>query len=498
MSSVEPTRSLPGGPTFSAPMAATRIGTETTRGPGQAERLNARYRRGLAVADVISAAGATALLHLVEGVRVVQVDLAAGALIVVVAKLLGRYDCDHVTIRRSTLDEVPALVTLAALMGVLWSLAAMPLGVTSNLSGGGVGLLWLLLTALLITVRAGVRALAGRLSGPERVLIVGSAKARQAVAHSLSTDPGARIQVVGYLPFEDERGRDLGPPAQVGRDRRRRDWSFDDLPRIARWLSVDRVVLVPTGADSELMLDAVRRTNQLGLRVSLIPRLFEVIGSAVEFDSVGGVTMLGLREPGLARSSRSIKRAVDLTGAGLVCTLLAPVLLFAAAAIKLDSPGPVFFRQRRIGRDGQAFEMLKFRSMVDGADNQRAALADRNETEGLFKLEADPRVTRVGRILRRCSIDELPQLLNVLKGEMSLVGPRPLVPAEDALVVGRHRERLALAPGMTGPWQVLGPTRPPLAEMVKTDYLYAITWTLWLDLKIMLRTVAHVRAGRGR
>jgi lipopolysaccharide/colanic/teichoic acid biosynthesis glycosyltransferase len=168
-----------------------------------------------------------------------------------------------------------------------------------------------------------------------------------------------------------------------------------------------------------------------------------------------------------------------------------------AVLIKLDSPGPVFFRQPRVGLGGRTFAMLKFRSMVDGAHDQRAGLADRNESEGLFKMQDDPRVTRVGRMIRRTSIDELPQLLNVLRGQMSLVGPRPLVPEEDRQVEGRHRMRLALMPGMTGPWQLLGPTRAPLSEMVKIDYLYQSNWSPWYDVKIMLRTVAHVFNLRG-
>ena len=155
------------------------------------------------------------------------------------------------------------------------------------------------------------------------------------------------------------------------------------------------------------------------------------------------------------------------------------------------------FAQLRVGRDGRPFRMIKFRSMIDGAEAQRAALETLNETDGIFKLTDDPRVTRVGRLLRRTSIDELPQLINVLRGDMSLVGPRPLVLDEDRLIEGRHRERLLFAPGMTGPWQVLGPRRPPLSEMVKTDYLYAANWSLWTDIKILLRTVAHVAAQRG-
>ncbi len=157
----------------------------------------------------------------------------------------------------------------------------------------------------------------------------------------------------------------------------------------------------------------------------------------------------------------------------------------------------MLFCQRRVGRDGRTFQMVKFRSMALGAEGERDALKDRNESNGLFKLTEDPRVTRVGRFLRSLSLDEAPQLLNVLRGEMSLVGPRPLVLDEDALVEGWHRERLALTPGMTGPWQVLGPQRPPLAEMVKVDYLYAANWSLWSDTKILLRTLSHVLGRRG-
>jgi exopolysaccharide biosynthesis polyprenyl glycosylphosphotransferase len=264
-----------------------------------------------------------------------------------------------------------------------------------------------------------------------------------------------------------------------------------------REFDVHRVFLIPASGDSETMLDAVSSTTALGVKVSIVPRLLEVVGSAVEFDTVGGVTLLGVRRPGLSRSSRAVKRAMDIAGSGLGLLLLAPIGALIAIAIKLDSPGPLFFRQRRVGRDGRVFKMLKFRSMVDGAEAQRAALQALNETDGLFKITEDPRVTRIGRVLRRASIDELPQLINVLRGDMSLVGPRPLVLDEDRLVEGRHRGRLALAPGMTGPWQVLGPTRPPLSEMVKTDYLYAANWSLWTDVKILLRTFAHVVGLRG-
>ncbi len=169
-----------------------------------------------------------------------------------------------------------------------------------------------------------------------------------------------------------------------------------------------------------------------------------------------------------------------------------------AVAIKLDSGGPVLFRQRRMGRDDVPFEMFKFRTMVDDAEAQKSALKGRNEANGgLFKIKDDPRITRVGGRLRRYSLDELPQLLNVLRGDMALVGPRPLVLDEDSMIEGWRRSRLELPPGMTGPWQVFGSARIPLDEMVKIDYLYGANWSLWLDVKTLLRTVPFVVGRRG-
>jgi lipopolysaccharide/colanic/teichoic acid biosynthesis glycosyltransferase len=184
-------------------------------------------------------------------------------------------------------------------------------------------------------------------------------------------------------------------------------------------------------------------------------------------------------------------------GAAVALVALSPLLVAIAIAIRLESPGPVLFRQIRVGRDGKRFTMLKFRTMVDGADALKAALASQNEADGLFKIATDPRVTRTGLLLRRLSLDELPQLVNVLRGEMSLVGPRPLVVDEDCKVVGRHRRRLQLTPGMTGPWQILGSARIPLHEMVKIDYLYVANWSFWGDVKILARTVVYMLRGQG-
>jgi lipopolysaccharide/colanic/teichoic acid biosynthesis glycosyltransferase len=212
---------------------------------------------------------------------------------------------------------------------------------------------------------------------------------------------------------------------------------------------------------------------------------------------VEGLPLLGLAPAKLSRSSRALKRGVDLVGSVLGLIILAPLFAAVAVATLLDTPGPVFFRQRRMGRDDEHFEMLKFRTMVEGAHLMRAELEPHNESEGLFKIADDPRITRIGRLLRRSSLDELPQLWNVLRGEMSLVGPRPLVIEEDALVEGWRRGRLLVRPGMTGLWQIYGSARIPLQEMVKIDYLYGANWSLWLDAKVLLRTVPFVLSRRG-
>jgi lipopolysaccharide/colanic/teichoic acid biosynthesis glycosyltransferase len=202
--------------------------------------------------------------------------------------------------------------------------------------------------------------------------------------------------------------------------------------------------------------------------------------------------------PELSLTSRVLKRSMDFVGSLLLIGLLTPVWAVIAILIKADSRGPILFRQRRIGRNGQPFGMLKFRTMVDGADAHKPSLLHLNQAaDGLFKIHDDPRVTRIGRWLRATSLDELPQLLNVVSGKMSLVGPRPLVPDEDAQIEGEHRRRLAMRPGMTGVWQVNGASSIPIHEMVHLDHSYLEEWSPWLDLKLLVRTASHVVQRRG-
>jgi exopolysaccharide biosynthesis polyprenyl glycosylphosphotransferase len=283
-------------------------------------------------------------------------------------------------------------------------------------------------------------------------------------------------------------------------------WSTDsfsvgrlaEIRDLAQTLDVHRAIIAPRSADAGEMLNLVRTLKAVGVRVSVLPRLLEVVGSSVEFDDLHGVTVMGVRRFDLTRSSARFKRAFDVFGASLGLLAVAPLMILFALLVKLEDGGPVFFRQLRVGRHGKRFQMLKFRTMIQGADEMKDSLRDQNEAqEGLFKIAEDPRVTRVGRLLRRTALDELPQLLNIVRGEMSLVGPRPLVIEEDQRIEGWHRRRLELMPGMTGPWQILGPARVPLREMVAIDYIYVANWSLWTDIKILLRTIPHVLGRKG-
>ncbi len=349
--------------------------------------------------------------------------------------------------------------------------------------------MWLALSGGLILARAGSRAVALRVAPAERCLFIGDEVSAETIRSKLTGHGGVKAEVVAHLDLD-----------KVG------SWSTDsfsearlaEIRDLAQTLDVHRAIIAPRSVDGGEMLNLVRTLKAVGVRVSVLPRLLEVVGSSVEFDDLHGVTVMGVRRFDLTRSSAAFKRVFDLLGALLGLLAVSPLLAVIAVAVKLEDGGPVFFRQQRVGRYGQRFRMLKFRTMVPNAEALKEGLRDRNEAqEGLFKIAEDPRVTRVGRWLRRTALDELPQLWNIVRGEMSLVGPRPLVLDEDQRIEGWHRRRLELMPGMTGPWQILGPARVPLREMVAIDYLYVANWSLWTDIKILLRTIPHVLQRRG-
>ncbi|MBV9816732.1 MAG: exopolysaccharide biosynthesis polyprenyl glycosylphosphotransferase [Solirubrobacterales bacterium] len=433
-------------------------------------------RRLLGVFDILAVTVTMLIVQGSVGKHHALLLASALPLVVVLFKIAGLYDRDDLRLVQSTLDEVPTMIQLTALFALGVAILKWLFGGT--LGGERIAELWLCAFVAIVAGRIAARTLASRIARPERCLVIGDPGRAHRIRERVAASP-AWAEVVASVELTTE---DLESAE-----------SSTAILQIVSELEVDRIVVAPaTGDDGADIVALIRWAKAVGVRVSVLPRMFEVVGSAVVIDVIDGMTMLGVRRFGLSDSSRLLKRAFDLCGAALGLLLVGPLMALIALAIRLDSPGPVFFRQTRVGRDGRHFSILKFRSMRTDAESLKHALLAQNEAgPGLFKIAADPRVTRVGRILRRTSLDELPQLLNVLRGEMSLVGPRPLVIDEDALVMGMDRQRLHLTPGMTGPWQVLG-TRVPMQEMVGIDYLYVTSWSLWMDFKILLRTLRHV------
>ncbi|HKN93128.1 MAG TPA: sugar transferase [Thermoleophilaceae bacterium] len=452
-------------------------------------RRGAIFKRALIAADLVSAGFAVAAGVAIIGRDHLRAgDLIALPLVVLVSKAAGLYDRDEHLLRKSTLDEVPVLFEASALYALILWLGEAFL-VDGRLSHIQVIGLWGLLFIFMFAARFIARLIVEHALPAERCLVIGDALSAEQIKEKIDRSIAVKATLPGRVPLEREL-RTEADPTVLG--------ELDELGIVLALHDIDRVVIAPGSSDNELLLHAIRLAKSLGVKVSVLPRLFEVVGSSVEFDDLDGVQLLGLRGQGLSRSSLLLKRGMDVMCAGAGLIVLAPCMLLIGLAVKLTSHGPVLFEQRRIGRHGVAFRMLKFRTMCDGADGQKAALRDHNEAnDGFFKIADDPRLTRVGRLLRRGSLDELPQLWNVLRGEMSLVGPRPLVADEDECINGWQRTRLELPPGMTGFWQVLGSSRVPMHEMVKLDYLYGANWSLWLDVKIILRTVPHMLAGRG-
>lgn len=455
-------------------------------------RRDARYKWALVAADVLAAIGAIAIsLAALGSSGILRPGTALLPVIVFGGKAAGLYERDQHVLTKRTLDEAPQVFNVMAMFTLIFWLVDSAVVGGQNVTPHEV--LYLLVAAFFLSMagRAGARALVQRHTPPERCLVVGDAAAASLLARKLDCAPRPTGVVVGRVPFPSEHGvADSDETVEV----------VSDLGGLGLALveqEIDRVIVAPGESDHDSGFDAIRLIKAIGVKVSVMPRLLEVVGSAVEFDSLGGITLLGVRREGLSRSSSVLKRGFDLILAGTVVTLASPLLVAIAIAIRLESSGPVLFRQRRIGRNGREFQMLKFRTMVAGAEDLRDELSDQNATDGLFKLTDDPRVTRVGRFLRAASMDELPQLLNVLRGEMSLVGPRPLIPDEDCKVCGWDRRRLYVPPGMTGHWQIMGGARVPLDEMVKIDYLYGANWSLWDDVKTLVRTIPHVALRRG-
>jgi len=325
----------------------------------------------------------------------------------------------------------------------------------------------------------------------DRVLIVGAGEMGRTVMRNLVAQPELGYQVVGFVDDNPDKGRtDIGRFRALG--------SVDNLPRVLEQEHIDEVIIALPWQAHRKIIRLVNECQRADVRVRIIPDLFQMSLSRVDVDDINGIPLIGVREVSLTGLNLAIKRAMDVVIATLTLALALPLMLLIALAIRLDSPGPVLFRQQRVGKGGKLFTMYKFRSMIEEAEAEKEELRRlRGVDKRRFKLKDDPRITRVGRFLRRTSLDELPQLYNVLRGEMSLVGPRPALPEEVAQYQEWHKKRLEVMPGITGLWQVSGRSEIPFDEMVLLDIYYTENWSPGLDLRILLQTIPKVILGEG-
>jgi exopolysaccharide biosynthesis polyprenyl glycosylphosphotransferase len=460
-------------------------------------------RRMLALADIAGLTAAFALAELVvhdgragawSGTAEILLFVVTLPLWIAFADLHGLYKRDEERTDHSTADDLVGVMQLVTL-GTWLFLGSMWLTRLGSPTIPKLFVFWATAIVAVTTARAAARAFCRRrVEYVQNTVVVGAGTIGQVVARKLLHHREYGVHVVGLVDMEPrERLPDLERLPLLGRPA--------ELREIVRRYGVERVIFAFSGEPSEETVAVVRSIKDLDVQIDIVPRLFELVGPTADIFTVEGIPLVGLPPLRLSRRARVLKRALDLVLATLGLVLLAPLFALLALLIRIDSGGPVLFWQARVGAGERVFRMAKFRTMCRDAEMRKPALAhlNRHARPGgdarMFKIDCDPRVTRVGAVLRKYSLDELPQLINVLKGEMSLVGPRPLVAEEARYVRDWALRRLDLKPGITGLWQVLGRSAIPFEEMVRLDYLYVTSWSLWRDCLLLLRTLPAVARG---
>jgi exopolysaccharide biosynthesis polyprenyl glycosylphosphotransferase len=327
--------------------------------------------------------------------------------------------------------------------------------------------------------------------GVVRVLIVGAGEVGRTVIRTVMAQPEFGYQIVALVDDHvDSTTPMIGPvPAIEG---------TQHLPQLVAEKNIDEVVVALPWSDHKRILEIFQCCEGLGVRARTVPDLFQLSLNRVDVEDLGGVPLIGLKPAAIKGANLFVKRVTDVVFGSLMLIIASPFMALLAVAIKLDSSGPIIFRQKRVGMHGQEFVVYKFRSMREGADEEKVQLLDLNEMNGpLFKMRADPRITRVGRFMRRSSLDEVPQVFNVLRGEMSLVGPRPHTSLEVAQYQAWQKQVLEAPPGMTGLAQVSGRSQLSFDEQCLLDIYYIENWSPALDFKILLRTIPKALSGEG-
>lgn len=454
--------------------------------PRQGDWKDALRRRLLVAADLAAVLAGAGALALVEGPLPASVAVALLPVWLVLAKLHGLYDRDHVKIRHPTLDDAPSLfhwVTLSVAFTAL--VVALAPGLT--LTAPGAVALWLCALGTAFALRTGARALWRRLVPPDAGLVIGEGPLARAFRRKLELARGHHVELIDAADLSSNSSASNGHRAAAA-----------DLERMIQSRGVSRVVLAENDLDELTLATVISVCRSQGARLSVAPPLHAMLGTAVNLNHLAELPLVEFRTWDPSRSTMFIKRTVDIVGSCLALTVLAPLMAVIALAIKLDSRGPVLFVQIRAGRAGALFRMLKFRTMAIDAEERLPELVAFEElAEPAFKLHSDPRVTRVGRLLRQLSLDELPQLLNVIRGDMSLVGPRP----EEIKLVERYDElqrfRLSVRPGLTGPMQVHGRGELTFTERLAVEREYIENYSLRKDMKILCETLSAVISRQG-
>lgn len=326
--------------------------------------------------------------------------------------------------------------------------------------------------------------------GETRLLVVGSGRLGKMVMQHIAASPNLGYSIVGFLHDMNEPPGDFGRFKMLG--------TLDELGVVIRSMEIDEVIIALPSHMHQQAIRSVRLCERVGASFKLIPDLYELSLSRIDMEAIEGIPLIGIKQVSLNSVQRIVTRIVDIAIAGAILVIGSPIWLCIGLAIRLTSPGPIIYKQTRIGLNGQPFQVYKFRSMYRDADAIKARLMAHNEAKGpLFKMKADPRITPIGKILRRTSMDEFPQLFNVIKGDMSLVGPRPPLPSEVAQYEDWQRGRLAMKPGLTGLWQVRGRSDISFDEGVLMDLYYIENWSLRLYFLILLRTIPAVLLSRG-
>ncbi len=454
-------------------------------------------RRLLASADVLAILIAFAAVQFVGGQPFSGVATLTFVLClpgwVLLAKLYGLYDHDDERTYHTTIDEFGGifhLVTIGTcfLVAVGW--------VTTHVAPqtGPTLAFWAAALVLVPCARMAARRVSrSSLRYLQNTVIVGAGDVGQLVARKIQQHPEYGINLIGFVdatPKTRRPGVDQVPMMGVP----------EDLATLVEAYDVERVIVAFSRETSEATVEVIRRLNERDIQIDIVPRLFELVGTTVDMHTIEGLPLVGLPPARPNRSSRLIKRTIDLIGASIGLVVAAPLFAYAAWRIPRESPGPVLFRQDRVGLHEQEFSCLKFRTMRSDIDQtvhreyvRRTMNSDVAPNEnGLFKLNRDDAITPFGRFLRRTSLDEVPQLINVLRGDMSLVGPRPCLRYETEHFEHYHFDRFQVPPGLTGLWQVTARANSTFGEALDMDVAYAHGWSLGLDLRLLFLTPLQV------